>query len=140
MVETKPTFVQTPEQRAFSERQAKQDDARMRSHCNLVGFWEICGRPACRRNRSCSGEPHQCFERHWAIVPEDEKEWMRGAIMAKFKGAATTEELGRSAEQWRADYFKRMEKFSAPAQAEPANELLSANEPQPQPDVRIRRL
>jgi hypothetical protein len=114
MFRTKVGFAdwQTPEQHAITVRLARRDDDARRTHCNMLKFWRVCTKPICRRNHSCSGDMHACFRRHWALVPEDFKEWVRGAIMAKLKGAKNVDELARAAEARRADYFKRQEKLS----------------------------
>ena len=37
-------------------------------------------KPPCRRNRTCSSDMHACFTRHWSLVPEERKEYLRGCI------------------------------------------------------------
>jgi hypothetical protein len=93
MAETKLPFAdwQTPEQRESTARLWRKQDAARRFQCNLMQFWRMCTKPVCRRNRTCSSEPDICFERNWALVPEDEKEWVRGAT--------TVKELVRTADQ-----------------------------------------
>ena len=73
MFQTKVTFApgQTPEQRKAHAAHWRREDARRRAINNVLGFWRVCGKPPCRRNRTCSGDMHACFTRHWPAVPEE---------------------------------------------------------------------
>jgi len=97
MFQTKVTFSenQTPEQRKAHAANWRREDERRRTINNAFGFWRICSKPVCRRNRTCSHDMHACFERHWRPIPEDQKEWVRGAIVAK-SGGATGEAVLRA--------------------------------------------
>ncbi|MEA3028040.1 MAG: hypothetical protein QOF91_3325 [Alphaproteobacteria bacterium] len=98
MFQTKITFSegQTPEQRKAHTAYWRRQDAQRRGFNNMLRFWRVCARPACRRNHTCSGDMHACFTRHWAMMAEDEKEWIRGAIKAG--AGATLEQRARAAD------------------------------------------
>jgi hypothetical protein len=98
----------TPEQRAAGERWARKHEADGRIRCNAMRFWRMCETPRCRRQRSCSGDPQACFERHWALFPDDLKEWIRGVIVAAHAGA-TPEQRARAGEARRMEYLKLQE-------------------------------
>ena len=113
----------------------KADESR-RMFNNIVGFWRVCERPGCRRNRACLGDMHACFERLWPLVPEEEKEYLRGCI----KAAQNTRSRGaihKAGIAARDACLRDTARLAAPAaapQAEPAR--ASA----PAPEVRLRRL
>jgi hypothetical protein len=138
MFQTKVTFSegQTPEQRKAHAAHWRREDARRRAINNLFGFWRVCRKPQCRRSQTCSHDMHACFERHWALVPEADREYLRGGIMAKHDGA-TGDEIIRAAEARRAEYLKSLEPASARA-VEPASSPSPVAAPRA--DVRIRRL
>ena len=54
----------TPEQRARAALARKREGATAASAGNAMQFWRMCASPRCRRQRSCTGEPQACFERH----------------------------------------------------------------------------
>jgi hypothetical protein len=56
-----------------------QDMARF---CTWLKFFIVCGKPRCRREHACCGDPHACFRRHWAIVPDEFKARLR--LVLKF--------------------------------------------------------
>jgi hypothetical protein len=126
----------TPEQIATGERWARRHEADGRVRCNAMQFWRMCATPRCRRHRSCSGEPQACFERHWALFPEDLKEWVRGVIVASHAGA-TKEERVRAGEARRMAYLKMLEAKAAPAAEQAAMSDAATDQPA---EVRIRRL
>lgn len=138
MFQTKVTFSaeQTPEQRKAHAAYWRGKDARRRGINNLLGFWRVCGKPVCRRNRACSHDMHACFARLWPLVPEENKEYLRGCILAARDGAAG-DEIIRAADARRADYLKSLEPKSVPA-ALPRR--ADDNRAAPSADVRIRRL
>ena len=139
MFRTKVTFTerQTPEQRrAHAAHWRRHDDTR-RAQCNMLGFWRVCARPVCRRNRTCSHDMHACFERHWALIPEDDKEWIRGAILAARDGA-TGDAAARAADSRRDRYLRSLDARSTPVML--ASSSAATDESASAPDVRIRRL
>jgi len=142
MFRTKPKFAdwQTPEQRAATVRIARQHDERLRTYCNMMSFWSMCAKPVCRRSRTCSGNMHACFRLHWAEVTEDDKEWVRGALLARRAGVTGVEALARAADAHLADYLKWLESPSAKAAAPASSPEPDASGSAPSADVRIRRL
>jgi hypothetical protein len=114
MFQTKVTFWedQTPEQRKAHAANCRREDARRRAINNAFGFWRICSKPVCRRNRTCSHDMHACFERQWGAIPEDQKEWLRGAIVAMNNGA-TDEAVARAGDARRAEYLQMQERLNA---------------------------
>jgi hypothetical protein len=138
MFQTKITFSegQTPEQRKAHTAYWRRQDAQRRGFNNMLRFWRVCARPACRRNHTCSGDMHACFTRHWAMMAEDEKEWIRGAIKAG--AGATLEQRARAADAARERYLKSIERANAPPA--PCSPAEPAAAPPPSLGVRIRRL
>jgi hypothetical protein len=79
-----------------------------RHKCTRLEFWRMCGRKPCKRHKACHGDAKACWDRHWAILPEEFKEYLRLAI--KFRAAdmsaeeadrAATAEMARIAERLR---------------------------------------
>jgi hypothetical protein len=81
---------------------------------------------------------HACFERHWRPIPEDQKEWIRGAIVAKHEGASD-EALLRAADARRAEYLQMQERLNAGA-AVASSPTADGGDAAPAPTARIRRL
>jgi hypothetical protein len=129
---------QTPEQRAATERQWRRDQAHKRRMCNFMAFWHACTKPRCRRNRTCSGDPEDCFQLRWGCLAEADKEWVRGCILAA-QNTRSKEEIERAGDAARDAYLKSVERFAKqqPAVARPAE--TPADTPA-EPQVRIRRL
>ena len=143
MFQTKVTFFagQTPEQRRAHVAYWRRQDAWRRNINNLFGFWRVCRKPQCRRGQTCSHDMHACFDRLWPLVPEEDKELLRGGITAKRDGA-TDDEIIRGAQARRAAYLKSLEPADVDtdatelASSPAAAESLAA----PLAEVRIRRL
>jgi hypothetical protein len=74
---------QTPAQRAIQLALWRDEDERRIALNNALGVWRGCGTVGCRRNRSCQGDPHACFARFWAALPDETKEEFRAAIRAR---------------------------------------------------------
>jgi hypothetical protein len=126
----------TPEQRAAGERWLRREEAAGRVRCNALQFWRWCETPRCRRNHACSGEPRACFERHWALFPDDVKELIRGFLVAAHAGA-TKEERVRAGEARRLAYLKMLEAKAARAAEQASPPAAGADQPV---ETRIRRL
>ena len=47
-------------------------------------------------------DPHACFTRHWAAVPEDEKNWLRAGIKARAMGCRPRRRPAPPMPSWRA--------------------------------------
>ncbi len=139
MFQTKVTFheSQTPEQRQAHAASWRREDARKRGINNLFGFWRVCGKGRCRRDRTCSHDMHACFERWWPRVPEEEKEFLRGCVIAARDGASAVGDLHRAGAAARENYLKRTKQASSP---EPQVSTRSEVAAPPEPVVRIRRL
>ena len=151
MFRTKVTFSenQTPEQRKAHAENWRRMDEQRRTINNAFQFWRICAKPVCRRNRTCSHDMHACFERHWRPIPEDQKEWVRGAIVAKH-GGASGGALLRAADERRAEYLQLQERMNAGAEPEISSpsadgdaapaQGADAGDAAPVANARIRRL
>jgi hypothetical protein len=103
---------------------------------DALRLWQICEQPVCRRRHRCSNDTYACFKRHWAAMPEEEKEYWRGA----FKAGKTT----RSAQDMhRAGLAARDACLNAQAQNEKPSVVTAVTQPAPAapaPDARIRTL
>jgi hypothetical protein len=136
---TKQPFTdsQTPAQRKAHEADVREHDAVKRVFNNVLGFWLACGKARCRRNNACSGDPHACFQQLWPLVPEQEKEYVRGCITAS-KVTRSPQALHQAGVAARDACLKRMESVTPPAAARdaarPVREVAS------DPEIRVRRL
>lgn len=95
----------TPAQREWQRQSRARYDADRRVFNNACAFWRDCEEPRCRREHACSGDPHGCFQRRWALIPEDAKMWFRAALKALVAGASFDEadRIGEAEmERWRA--------------------------------------
>jgi hypothetical protein len=82
---------------------------------------------------------HACFERNWALVPEEEKEYLRGCILAMREGGRLSPQaLHRAGLARREQYLKQMERNELPSA--PRSLIAPSGETLPAPDIRIRRL
>jgi hypothetical protein len=68
---------------------------RRRFQCNLFEFWRQCGN-RCWQQRSCVGDPHDCFSRHHAAMPRDHAAWLHADILSRTKGTGTAEQALRA--------------------------------------------
>jgi hypothetical protein len=85
---------------------AELDDPKVwaRHKNNTLKFWRMCRLPRCQRGKSCLGEAQPCFTRHWEIVPEEFKMWLRFAMKARAAGA-TVEEAMKAGNDAKARYL-----------------------------------
>ena len=75
---------------------------------NHLKFWRMCRLPRCQRGKSCLGDDARaCFTRHWAIVPEDFKMWIRFALKARGAGASVQEAM-KAGNDARARYLDQL--------------------------------
>jgi hypothetical protein len=141
MFQTKVTFSedQTPEQRKAQVAMSRKQDDRRRAMNNALGFWRICSKPICRRNHACSHDMHACFQRHWWPIPEDQKEWLRGALVATY-GGATGDAVLRAADARRAEYLQFQERINAGAAPAASSPSADRGDAAPRVEARIRRL
>ena len=70
-------------------------DHNLRWAANMLRLWALCGKPACRRARSCRRDPDACLARYAPLVPED----VRGAVALMAEG----KRYGLSYDEVRAD-------------------------------------
>jgi hypothetical protein len=73
---------QTPKQRKAQAALTRERVAVRRAFNTMIGFWQVCEKPLCRRRRCCSHDVDECHRRHWPLVPEDEREYLRACIKA----------------------------------------------------------
>jgi hypothetical protein len=138
-MKTKQPFAieQTPAQRKAYAAQLRREDAGSRMRNDIFGFWRVCEQPLCRRNHSCSGDMHACFQRLWPLVPEEQKEYLRACIMAA-KDTRSKEAIHRAGIAARDACLKRQKEIEAASaaqqQAQPARAVPG------DPEVRVRRL
>ena len=72
-------------------------ESRKRFQCDLFEFWRQCGRKRCQRKRACTGaDPHRCFTRHAAALPDGHKHLAHAAFLSKTRGSATVEQIFRA--------------------------------------------
>jgi hypothetical protein len=145
MFQTKVTFTerQTPEQRKAHAAHWRRRDAHFRRFNTALDFWRTCGKPVCRRQRSCAGDMHACFEHNWALVADEDKEYWRGCIMAA-RNTRSIDEVHRAGLAAREAFLKHKERIEAllasSAPIRPADEAQPATDERADPVVRIRRL
>ena len=63
----------------------------LRGLSDLLCLYGLCGRRACRRARSCRGEPQQCLARYAPLVPEDARDGAKHVIAGKRLGLSFDE-------------------------------------------------
>lgn len=80
--ERRPASWQTPEQQQIQLEIWRRHDEDKRLICDTLEFWRACDKGVCRRMHGCKGDPHECFQRGWEEVPEEDKQWLRDAIVA----------------------------------------------------------
>jgi hypothetical protein len=109
----------TPAQRLAYEKAQARDTAVRAGICNALKFWLRCHDRRCRRQRACSGDPHACFRRHWALYSEEEKVWLRAGIKARVQGLSP-QDAALAANAELARHLALMEKHAPqPAPAPP---------------------
>lgn len=70
-----------PEPMTESQRRQQEEETDRTVH-DLFAFWTVCREKPCHRARGCVGELRPCFERHWPLVPEENKNWWRAFVKA----------------------------------------------------------
>jgi hypothetical protein len=74
---------------------------------NLLGIPHLCGRAACRRAKSCSGDGDACTARYAALVPEGARRFAVTLLEAREAGhtfedaLALAREEGEALQAWR---------------------------------------
>lgn len=84
---------QSPAQRRVQLQIWADHDAHRRQTNTMLMFWKACADGACRRAKSCNGDPHACFSRCRPHVPQEFKVLLRAAIRALGEGASKDEAL-----------------------------------------------
>ena len=82
---------QTPVHRRVQLQIWAQHDAHRRKCNTMFRFWKVCPDGACKRAKSCAGNPHACFFRWWPHVPQDFKISFRAIVKAMCAGASAKE-------------------------------------------------
>ena len=85
---------------------------------------------------------HACFTRHWALVPEDQKEYLRGCLKA-LKHTKSPDELHRAGVAAREAYLQHQARIDALFAASGQGKPVAAARPEPDAapsEPRIRRL
>ena len=125
----------TAEQRKAQPAPSRQDENARRKFNDVAGFWRVCRQPLCRRRHACSRDSQACFTRHWRLVPEDEKEYLRACLRAA-NDTRSPDAIHRAGIAARDACLKRQDKIAAMS----ARPTPSANDGPPAPDARVRRL
>jgi hypothetical protein len=85
---------QTTNAREPTDEEMDDPEVFARHKNNTLKFWRMCLRPRCQRGKSCLGDDaRDCFKRHWEIVPEEIKMWIRFAFKARAAGATVQEAM-----------------------------------------------
>ncbi|MGO9045640.1 MAG: hypothetical protein ACLQFW_01950 [Xanthobacteraceae bacterium] len=62
----------TPEE--WQQRFMAAAKVAQRDYGNIFGFCRACRLKACRRAKSCGGDPHPCLKRSFLKVPDDQRD------------------------------------------------------------------
>ena len=81
---------QTPAQRRAQADIWRRNDESVRALNRALAFFRLCRHPGCRRGSDCKGDVHQCFARHWALLPENEKARLRQTLETCARAAGRT--------------------------------------------------
>ncbi len=71
----------------------------LRGLSDMLCLYGLCGRRACRRARTCHGEPRQCLARYAPLVPEDAREGAKEMIDGKRLGLSFDELMDGAREE-----------------------------------------
>jgi hypothetical protein len=123
-------------QRRSAERRAASDAEKQRRCNDAFMFFRVCRNGACRRARTCRGEPHGCPERHWNMFSEAQKVWFRAAIWARLDGQSA-QQAKATADAAEASYRESEARRIA---AERAMQMAAEPPPREPPMPRIRVL
>jgi hypothetical protein len=105
------------------------EDSDLRAMCRALGFWRVCGKPACRRALDCKSDAQACFRRFWPEIPEASKVWIRAAIRASAEGLgrkAAAIAADAEAMRWEELQARFAPKAAAPEFSERASETVEA--------------
>jgi len=108
-----------PARKRRGAEQPPEHDDYPRGRNTLFEFWRVCAEPRCRRAHACLGEPNPCFNRHWAMIPEQDKVWFRAAVKARIDGHSL-EQAGRIGDAEVKRWKEIMGEDAEPPAADPA--------------------
>lgn len=123
-------------QQRCADRQAASDMEGQRRCNDVFMFFRHCDNTACRRKRSCAGEPRGCFERHWHRFSKAEKVWLRAGVQARQNGQNVQQAMATAnaeVARWRESEAR----YAQRTVQTPARETAA---PTPAPMPRIRML
>ena len=99
-----------------AQRVAIEGELQQRRYCNAFALWRTCRRKACRRHRSCGGDPHVCLKRALDRIPPRVQSQARQDILK-----ATPHNIGAPEREARQrmprDFHEEERPMSAPATA-----------------------
>ena len=81
-------------QEEYGHEQEARDRERLearRKLCTFLKFWTVCADRRCTRARQCASDVEACFGLFWPLVPEDNKDKIRQAIVFMNDGMAAGE-------------------------------------------------
>lgn len=93
------------------------EESRKRFQCDVLGFWRRCRLRKCQQRYRCLGDPHDCFARHHAAMPDDHRNSRVATLMSKAVGIGTVEQQLRAAG---ASVQGRLRRAPPPRRAPPA--------------------
>jgi hypothetical protein len=97
---------QTTSAREAEDDEMDDPEVFARHKNNKLKFWRMCLQRRCQRGKACLGDDARaCFTRHWAIVPEHWKMWIRFAMKAR-GGGATVQEAIKAGNDAQARYLE----------------------------------
>jgi len=79
---TPPRRTADPSPQQIMETWRAEHEESERTICTLNLFWVACPQGACRRVRRCAGDPFECFERRWDVLPPEEQQYRRDFLEA----------------------------------------------------------
>ena len=82
-----------PEADAGTQHQSFSHRENLRVFADEFGMWLFCDRRACRRTRSCRGNPHICCASYGPLLPDGVKLWFLIFDDAKKRGLSFEEML-----------------------------------------------
>jgi hypothetical protein len=74
----------------------KQHEDQRRWMNDFFLFWIVCEDNACKRAEACAGDPYDCHQRWWPVVPERHKVHFRAMVAARTEGRSAEEALAHA--------------------------------------------
>ena len=75
---------------------ARQIETALRQQSNWLRLDGLCARRACRRARTCRGQPRDCLARYAPLVPQE----VHDGVMAMLEGRRLGLSFDQAREQW----------------------------------------